>query len=107
MAVRLQEVERAYFVRKLGGTQEATRRLSEIKREYMSKTIGGAPPTMPMDQLETLWLISVINSDDDPVDQVPVSDRLSDLWRQAVISVAKVPATTINENKIIFYINAS
>lgn len=97
---RLREVERAYFVRKVGGAAP-TEPLNNIKRRYMVGVIGsGVSAKTSMDQLEKLWLLAVIGT------AVPDFGANSELWKLAVSSIGKIPTNYENDNKIIFYLNA-
>lgn len=100
MSVRVQELERAYFVRKSGGATPSVP-FNQIKRDYIAGFIGGVGRSVKMPEMEILWLKKV--ADDDG--QTP-SDYLGELWKQAVISVGVVPVTSQAENKIRFYLNA-
>lgn len=101
-AVRLSEIERAYFIRKLGGTQEAIKPLNQIKREYFVAYSGAAPSTTSMSELEDRWLRKVLTTagiafDDDA--------RTNDLWNIMPLAAGVVPSKFINDNKIKFYLN--
>lgn len=100
-ATRLTEVERAYFVRKAGGAIP-TEPLNNIKRRYMASVVGaGVTPQMPLHQLEKLWLVKVIGG------AARDFKSIEELWRQAVLSISKTPKTSLNDNKITFYLNAA
>ena len=105
MATRLQEAERAYFVRKLGGTQLPTRPLHDIEREYFAKILGNAvnTATTSFKELQIRWMRSVLAT----AAVAAVTDYDSELWKLMVISISQTPARTINQNQIIFYTNAS
>lgn len=102
-ATRLHEVERAYFVRKVGGA-EPTKPLNQIKREYFIAQTGAAPTHVTLPELERRWLISVINAGGGTV-----VDRTSDghLWKLAVTTLSLTPSEYLNDNKITFYLNAA
>ena len=104
MAVsRLSEAERAYFVRKLGGTQPPTKRLNQIKREYFISFTGAAVPQISLNELTIRWILKVLgNATITPTN----SNSEADLWKQMVLSISKVPQPKIDENKILFYLNA-
>lgn len=98
MAADLTQAERNYFVRKAGGAP-VTERLNNIKRRYMSGVVGaGVSSLTPLNQLERMWLISIVGASPD------LSD--SDLWIRAVISITQTPTAQINGNKLKFYLNA-
>lgn len=101
MAVRLKEVERAYFVRKAGGA-EPTEPFNQVKRRYIAEFVGGLTPATKMDEAEILFLRKI--ADDDG--QTP-AEYIGDLWKQAVIAAGGTPSDHMNENKIYFYLNAA
>ncbi len=100
MAVRLKEVERAYFVRKTGAVAP-TVPFNQVKRDYIAGFIGGLDRSTKMDEVEILWLRKI--ADDDG--QTPAK-YIGDLWKQAVLSVGETPTDNMNDNKIKFYVNA-
>src|SRR4051812_22021289 len=100
MAVRLREVERAYFVRKAGGAVP-TEPLNNIKRRYMAGVVGaGVTPQTQLEQLEKLWLVKTIGG------AATNFNSIEELWRQAVIAISKTPVPQNSQNKITFYVNA-
>lgn len=100
-ATRLQEVERAYFRRKVGATA-AQEPLQNLKRRYISGFVAGTNPTTKIDELEKMFLRKIISD----AGATPTNNYLATLWRQAVVAVGKVPSKYINDNKITFYLNA-
>lgn len=99
-ATRLTQVERAYFVRKVGAALP-TEPLNNIKRRYMMGVVGSSVNgRTPYHQLEKLWLLAVIGG------AATNFNSIEELWRQAVISISKVPVKYLNDNKITFYLNA-
>ena len=101
MTDRLSEVERLYYVHKIGGASPTTP-LNQIKRQYWISIVGGTAQT-PFNQLEGEWMTHVIsNSGLIPIN--PNSD--AELWRQMVITIGLSPTKNINQNKILFYISA-
>lgn len=100
MAVRLLEVERAYFTR-VGGGATPTTPFNQIKRDYIAEFIGDLGKNEKMPQAEIKWLRKI--ADDDG--QTP-EKYIGDLWKQAVSSVGETPSDNLNDNKIKFYINA-
>lgn len=101
-AVRLSEIERKYFIRKLGGTQVATKPLHQIKREYFVAYTGAAPSTTSMSELEDRWLRKVLTTAG-----VSFNDdaRTNDLWNAMPLAAGVVPSKFVNDNKIKFYLN--
>uniref|UniRef100_A0A6M3LF14 Uncharacterized protein n=1 Tax=viral metagenome TaxID=1070528 RepID=A0A6M3LF14_9ZZZZ len=104
MTNRLPELERAYFIRKLGGTQGPTKPLNQIKREYWSSFVGEGAANTPFNELELRWILRVLG---DAGITPANSNSEADLWKQMVLSITEVPVNYINQNKITFYINAS
>lgn len=100
-ATRLHEVERAYFVRKLGGAT-AQEPLQNVKRRYISGFVSAGSPSTKIDELEKLFLRKIIADGGG----TPTNNYLSTLWQQAVSTIGEVPTKFINDNKIIFYVNA-
>ena len=100
MAVRVKELERAYFVRKAGGA-EPTKPFNQIKRDYIVDFIGGIGKSTGMGEIESLWLKKIVDDDG----QTPATYP-SELWKQAVLSVGEVPTENLNDNKIKFFISA-
>lgn len=102
--IKLSIVERAYFVRKLGGTQLPTKPLNQIKREYFAKFVGAGTATTPFGELELRWMLKVLAD----AGIIPAStDNEADIWKQMVLSISKTPTRSITQNKITFYVNAS
>jgi len=101
-ATRINEIERAYFIRKLGGTNLPSKPFNQIKREYIAAFVGGASGKISMSELETLWLRKIAaDFGYTPEESTP------GLWKQAVMSIAQVPSRFVEENRMIFFINAS
>jgi len=101
MAVRLKELERAYFVRKAGGAAPNVP-FNQVKRDYIAGFIGGLDRSTKMEEVEILFLRKI--ADDDG--QTPAK-YYGDLWKQAVIAAGGTPSDNLNENKIYFYLNAA
>ena len=101
-AVRLSEVERKYFIRKLGGTQGATKPLNQIKREYFIAYTGAASLTTSMSELEDRWLRKVLTTAGVTFDS---EARTHDLWNAMPLAAGVVPSKFVNDNKIKFYLN--
>lgn len=104
MAITLSEAERAYFVRKLGGTQLPTKPLNQIKREYFAAAIGGATANIPFNELELRWILKTLS---DASLTVTNANSQSELWKNMVLSIPLAPTKRIDQNKLIFYINAA
>ena len=101
MAVRLSEIERKYFVRKLAEEVSPTTPLNDIKIRYWVKYVGGFPANAPFNDMEWAWIMKVIGA------ATASRDDWDDAWKEMVISIGKTPSKYIDENKIIFYLNAS
>lgn len=103
MAVRLPEVERAYYVRKLGGTQAPNKPLNQIKRDYWVSFTGAAAPQISFNELELRWILKVLGA----AAITPSNpNSMADLWKQMVLSISKTPVRNIDQNRITFYVNA-
>lgn len=102
MAVRLSEVERAYFVRK-SGTATPTKPLNQIKREYWGSQVTTINANVPFNEAELRWILKVLATAG-ITPQNPNSTN--QLWKEMVLSISKSPQPKIEENKIIFYVNA-
>lgn len=100
----LQQLERNYFVRKAGGA-EPREPLNNIKRRYFYTFLTGQPMSArtPLGELEALWLTKVVA---DSGATVTDSVNYEVLWKQAVMTLSKVPSKFVNDNKIIFFQNA-
>jgi hypothetical protein len=102
-APNLSAVERAYFIRKLGGTQPAYKPLNQIEREYFIGFTGAASPQTSLGELEYRWqlkfLVNAGYSEDD-------MDRISDLWKEMVVAIGKTPSSSLTANQMTFYLNA-
>ncbi len=92
----LSELERAYFARKTGLTQQTP--LNQLKRVYWSTQIAGTTPQTPMRQLETNWLVSVIGAAG-----ITPSKWIGDQWSQMVTAISQVAVKQITQNKRLFY----
>lgn len=103
MAVRLPEVERAYFVRKLGVNADNTKPLNQIKREYFAKFVASGNATTPFNELELRWILKVLN---DATITPANPNSMADLWKQMVLAVSQTPVRNIDQNRITFYLNA-
>lgn len=101
MAVRLAEVERKYFIRKLGQTVSPSMSLNEIKIRYWVSFVGGFPQGTPFNDMEWDWMLKVISDGGGGPE-----DTWSDVWKQMVIAIVQIPTKHRNQNKLIFYLNA-
>lgn len=102
MALRLPEVERAYYVRKLGVQAAGTKPLNQIKREYWAQVIGSGAATTPFNELQIKWIMKVIAN----AGATPASNYETDLWRQMVALIGGTPVRNITQNQIIFFSTA-
>lgn len=89
----LSELERRYFVSKVGGST-TDEPLSNIKRRYWLGLLGGDKNT-GFNDLEKNWLKKIINDNG----ATPSSNYLSTLYIEAVSSLGGKPTKYINENK--------
>ncbi len=105
MAVRLSQAERAYFVRKLGGTQAPTKPLNQIKREYWAKFLADNETAMtPYNDMEWKWMLKVItDSGQTPMD----TNFYRDWWVQMAIAAGQTPSQKLTANQLKFYLNAA
>lgn len=101
MAVRLAEVERKYFIRKLGQEVPASMSLNEIKIRYWVSYVGGFAQGTPFNDMENAWIEKLI-TDATPD---PGYDWADD-WKEMVSAIGQIPTKYINQNKLIFYTNA-
>ncbi len=100
----LSQIERAYFVQKVGGA-EPREPLNNIKRRYMSGFIGaGVSARTPLQQLEKLWLAKILANAGITTMNF---NSVENLWKLVVISISQTPSNYLNDNKIKFYSNAS
>jgi hypothetical protein len=100
MTVYLNQLERDWYARHLTGVTPQTP-IGQIKRRYWISQVGASGSNRGFDDLETAWLNKVVSDGGgDP-------DTTSDLWMEAVISLGKTPSKYLNQNKIIFFQNAS
>lgn len=100
MSVRLSEIERKYFLRKLNEVVPSTTPLNDIKVRYWVKYVGGFAPNTPFNDMEWAWMMKVLG--------VATASRedWDDAWKEMVISIGKTPSKYHNENQLIFYLNA-
>jgi hypothetical protein len=101
MAVRLSEVERKYFIRKLGETISPSMPINDIKKRYWVKTVPNLPPTPSYNDMEWMWMMKFISDAGGTIDEY-----WADEWKEMVKAIGKVPSKYRNENKLIFYLNA-
>jgi len=94
----LSELERKYFVEKVGGA-ETNEPLNGLKRRYWLSSFSGDRNT-GMNDLEKDWLRKIINDNGG----TPTSDYLSTLYVEAVAALSGDPTKYINENKKQVYI---
>lgn len=99
MAVRLAEVERQYFIRKLGQDVPPSMSLNEIKIRYWVSYVGGFPQGTPFNDMENAWITKVINKSEGEADW-------SDDWKEMVSAIGQIPTKYKKQNKLIFYLNA-
>lgn len=100
-ATRLSEVERAYFVRKVSGAP-ASEPFNNIRRRYIGSQVSIGPQEK-IESIENKWLLKIITDGGD----TPSGNDNGTLWREAVVAIGETPSRYVNDNKIIFYINAA
>lgn len=97
---RLSEVERNWFVKKLGGANP-TDSLNDVKRRYYISVIGGASANVRyLDDLEKQWVRSVIVVNG----ATPSGKFLGDLWKQLNASAGVRVSRNLDENKLNYYL---
>lgn len=103
MAARLTSAERAYFVRKLGGSQSPQKPLNQIKREYFIAQTGAAPVSTSISELEYRWQLKVLSDAGVTPSQMADTD---DLWVAMVATLSITPSKYTNDNQLKWYLNA-
>ena len=100
MAVRLAEVERAYFIRKLAEDVNPQISLNEIKVRYWVKFVGGFPSKTPFNDMEWAWIVKVLGA------ATSSREDWDDAWKEMVSTIGQTPVKYQNQNKLTFYLNA-
>ena len=101
-ATFLNQKEREWVSVKATGVTAQTP-LNQIKRKYYISYLGGTiPPTATLADLEARWLNKYIRT----LGGTPSSQDIPTLWKEAVVAIGQTPSKFLNDNKIIFYINA-
>jgi len=100
MAVRLQEIERVYFIRKLGQTVPPSMSLNEIKIRYWVSYVGGFAQGTPFNDMEWAWIVKVLGA------ATASREDWDDAWKEMVSTIGQIPVKYQNQNKLIFYLNA-
>lgn len=96
----LTQLERAYFTRKLG-SGAATRPFNDIKKAYLLGQVQNSGGREELSALEKKWLQKIVAASG----QTPAK-YISDLWKQAVLSISGTPTKYINQNKKTFFATA-
>ncbi len=96
----LNQIEREWFSSKVPGTT-AQKPLGQLKREYYISDVGATSSGTTLAELETTWLIKYINNKGGTP-----TGRLGNLWKDVVAAIGLVPSKYVNENKILFFLNA-
>lgn len=102
----LQQLEREYFVRKVG-VAIPTEPLNNIKRRYFVSFLTGVTnvgPHVPFYDLEFYWLTKVIT---DGGGVLTGDEDYSALWKIIVAQLGKTPSKYRADNEKIFYLHAS
>jgi hypothetical protein len=86
----------------LGITYIGTTPMNDIVRRFYVESLGTSSDINSIADMETLWLIKEINA----LSGTPDSTYASDLWKQLNSLKGFKVARSIDENKIIFYLNA-
>jgi hypothetical protein len=102
MANILSQLERQYFVRKLG-VVEPKERIESIKRRYFITQIAPAQQYMNLYDLEWDWMVKFLT--DNSIPQTG-DEEYQAMWQLMVRAIGQVPLKYINDNQIIFYKNA-
>ncbi len=102
MAVRLSEVERKYFLRKLNEDLPSTTPLNDIKTRYWRVFLGGYNATSSFNDMRQAWMTKVIGAAGGDSDD----QNWGDMWRNMVLAIGQVPVLSATANMMIFYINA-
>ena len=98
----LQQLEREYFVRKVGGANN-TEPLNNIKRRYFVSFLTGysVGPNVHLDELESNWLVKTITDKGGTVND---DDDYTALWKIAVAQFGQTPSAYLADNQRIFYV---
>lgn len=99
----LRQVERDFLSRKTTGNTAQTP-LGQLQRKYWISLIGATASGEGLGTLEIAGLKKAIsNAGGTPT----ATDSRADLWKQLVAAIGKAPSKFVNDNKIIYYTNAS
>lgn len=99
----LRQVERDFLSRKTSGNTAQTP-LGQLQRAYWISLLGATASSQGLDSLEIAGLKKAISN----AGATPsASNRKADLWREVVVAIGKTPSKFVNDNKIIYYTNAS
>lgn len=103
-ATRVTEVERNYFVRKVGAAPP-TEPLNNLKRRYFYSFLTGKPMSgrTSLANLEMMWLEKVIT---DAGQSVTDANSYETLWKLAVETLSITPSKYLADNQITFFLNA-
>lgn len=110
MTVYLSQLERNWIAEKTAANVNLTdptpqTPLGEMKRVYYVSVLGGDPgKSVNLKELERRWLAKyIVNNGGTPT----VKADLATLWKEAVSTAGATPGKYLNENKKLFYLNAS
>jgi len=100
----LQQLEREYFVKKVGGANNSEP-LNNIKRRYFVSFLTGYPvgPGVHLDELESSWLVKTITDKGGTVND---DDDYAALWKIAVAQFGQTPSGYLADNQRMFYVNS-
>lgn len=99
----LRQVERNYLSRKTTGNTAQTP-LGQLQRAYWISLVGATGATQGLDTLELTALRKIITN----AGRTPsAAITKAQLWKEAVVAIGQTPSKYLNDNKIIYYTNAS
>ena len=102
MTVYINQLAREWISAKVPGAT-AKMPFNQLKREYYISVVGKVSPGTTLPELERRWLAAYITNKGGtptPGGDLPVS------WTDIVIQIGVVPSKYVNQNKILFYLNA-
>lgn len=102
-ATFLRQVERDWLLKKTTGFTAQTP-IGQLRRVYWSTYLGGDNSKIGPEDLEVMWLRKYIT--DKGGTPTPTAYN-TDLWKQVVAIIGQTPTNFLNDNKILFYVNAA
>lgn len=101
----LSQLEREYFVKKVGAALP-TESLNSIKRRYFVSFLTGDFPVDPdtsIIELESNWLTKVVTTGGATITD---DEDYAALWKIAVAQLEITPSNYLNQNKRLFFASA-